>query len=700
MAVKYAKFIVLKSDVSGVLPTVPTVSDHYKSGWLQETDIYEGEFFLNTADQAVFTRCGSTIIQIAGTAFAQTLVSLGDVDVTGSPGIQDGDVLTYDLATQTWVPGPGGEIGLSGYSGAAGADGTSGYSGATGTSGTSGYSGTTGADGLDGISGASGASGARGISGYSGAPGTSGYSGYEGTSGVRGMDGANTLRWVNGDRADQYTEFVANDINLASTTVIGVNYKDVGNVDRSDWHETVSAWVDAGNTAILMVTKVGTTTDIGVYAISNVTLVHTLTDYYRYDVTPITGYGSFELDAEYAISWVLSGPQGAQGPQGISGYSGRAGQSGTSGASGVSGASGTSGVSGSTGPQGISGYSGAQGTSGFSGATGTSGASGKSGYSGYSGLWGGNSALFYLRSSTLDPSTPVIGSLTTAGDFGYRMHNPITNFDSEVYELYFRNDDQEGSDLSDWFDEMTDSTSAVKGHVRLFKPNSSPLDYALFRVDSLIDAGSGPGTLRRIGVTYLGGTVAAGSANFVLSFVRSGEPGTSGVSGYSGATGPQGTSGAQGVSGYSGTAGTSGVSGASGTSGTSGRSGYSGTSGAKGTTPIGGMGFALSNESTAIAGSTSVPKVTFYCPSAVTLASVFASLTVTGTSATTFDVHRNGTTIFSTRPTIDANEYSTATAAASYVFAAGANVFAAGDKIELFVDSCPATAAGAKIFLL
>lgn len=753
MAVKYAKFIVLKSDVSGVLPTVPTVSDHYKSGWIQETDIYEGEFFLNTADQAVFTRCGDTIIQIAGTAFAQTLVSLHDVDVSGSPGIQDGDVLVYDSATQTWIPGPGGEIGLSGYSGAAGASGTSGYSGTAGESGTSGYSGATGADGLDGISGASGASGAVGISGYSGAVGTSGYSGYEGTSGARGADGANTLRWNYGDKSWHYGEMIANDVNLASATVITLNEKDAGNVDRTNWSETVKAWVDAGNYAIMMVSRPGSATDVGVYYVDSVTLVHTITDYYSYGVTPITGYGSFELDAEYAVSWVLSGPQGAQGEQGVSGYSGRTGASGASGYSGTSGKSGYSGavgIQGISGTSGKSGYSGATGKSGYSGVAGTSGTSGKSGYSGYSGLWGGNSVLLYLKSSTLDPSTPDVAGLNSAGDFGYRMHNPVTNFDSEVYELYFRNDDQEGSDLSDWFDEMTASTSDVKGHVRLFKPNSSPLDYALFRVDSLIEAGTGPGTLRRIGVTYLGGTVSAGSSNFVLSFVRSGESGTSGVSGYSGATGPQGisgysgmsgasTSGYSGISGYSGATGAAGTSGASGTSGTSGKSGYSGATGAAGTSGtsgasgtsgksgysgavgaagtsgtsgasgmsgysgaanIGGMGFALSNEETAITGSTSTPKVTFYCPAAVTIASVFASLNVTGASATTFDVHKNGTTIFSTKPTIDANEYSTATAATPSAFSSGANSFAAGDKIELFVDSCPAAAAGAKIFLM
>ena len=355
MAIRYARFIMLKSDVPGTVPTVPTVSDHYKAGWIQETDIYEGELFLNTADNCMFTRCGDSILQVEGTAFAQTLVSLHDVDVSGSPGIQDGDVLVYDSATQTWIPGPGGEIGLSGYSGAAGASGTSGYSGTAGESGASGYSGATGADGLDGISGVSGYSGARGISGYSGSVGASGYSGYEGTSGARGADGANTLRWNYGDASWHYGEMIANDVNLASATVITLNEKDAGNVDRTNWNGAVKAWVDAGNYAIMMVSLPGSATDVGVYYVDSVTLVHTITKYYSYGLTPITGYGSFELGEEYAVSWVLSGPQGVQGERGISGYSGMAGASGASGYSGANGISGYSGAAGSAGAAGASG---------------------------------------------------------------------------------------------------------------------------------------------------------------------------------------------------------------------------------------------------------------------------------------------------------------------------------------------------------
>lgn len=54
-----------RTNTAGVIPTVPTSSDHTDGTWL-ETDIYESEFFVNTADNKVFTRCGSNIIEIAG----------------------------------------------------------------------------------------------------------------------------------------------------------------------------------------------------------------------------------------------------------------------------------------------------------------------------------------------------------------------------------------------------------------------------------------------------------------------------------------------------------------------------------------------------------------------------------------------------------------------------------------------------------
>ena len=105
-------------------------------------------------------------------------------------------------------------------------------------------------------------------------------------------------------------------------------------------------------------------------------------------------------------------------------------------------------------------------------------------------------------------------------------------------------------------------------------------------------------------------------------------------------------------------------------------------------------GIALSDESTALTASTSVPLATFHAQRAFTLINAPFGVTVAPTGSTmTFDIHKNGTTIFSTKPTIDASEKTTATAATAAVLSATS--FAAGDLIEVFVDSIGATIAGA-----
>jgi hypothetical protein len=60
--VKGARILLKRSDVAGVIPTVPAVEDH-TLGWL-ETDIYKGEFFLNMADYKLWTRTNTGITEI------------------------------------------------------------------------------------------------------------------------------------------------------------------------------------------------------------------------------------------------------------------------------------------------------------------------------------------------------------------------------------------------------------------------------------------------------------------------------------------------------------------------------------------------------------------------------------------------------------------------------------------------------------
>jgi hypothetical protein len=61
---KYARITVKRSTVAGVVATVPATPNHTTGGWLS-TDIYIGEFLLNTADGILYSRDDSGIFIVA-----------------------------------------------------------------------------------------------------------------------------------------------------------------------------------------------------------------------------------------------------------------------------------------------------------------------------------------------------------------------------------------------------------------------------------------------------------------------------------------------------------------------------------------------------------------------------------------------------------------------------------------------------------
>lgn len=58
-----SRILLKRSTTAGTTPTVPASSSHTDGTWVN-TDIYEGELFLNTADARLFTRQGSNIKEI------------------------------------------------------------------------------------------------------------------------------------------------------------------------------------------------------------------------------------------------------------------------------------------------------------------------------------------------------------------------------------------------------------------------------------------------------------------------------------------------------------------------------------------------------------------------------------------------------------------------------------------------------------
>lgn len=110
---------------------------------------------------------------------------------------------------------------------------------------------------------------------------------------------------------------------------------------------------------------------------------------------------------------------------------------------------------------------------------------------------------------------------------------------------------------------------------------------------------------------------------------------------------------------------------------------------------------AASDEATAL--TTGTAKVTFRLPYALSLTSVRASLTVAQTSGTLLqiDVKAAGTSVFTTKPTLDNTEKTTTTAATASVLTA--TPLALADDTEITIDISAigdSTAKGLKVYLI
>lgn len=107
-------------------------------------------------------------------------------------------------------------------------------------------------------------------------------------------------------------------------------------------------------------------------------------------------------------------------------------------------------------------------------------------------------------------------------------------------------------------------------------------------------------------------------------------------------------------------------------------------------------GIALSDETTAI--TTGTNKATFSLPYAFTVTDVYATLsTVSSSGILTVDINEAGTTILSTKLTVDASEKTSATAATAAVISDA--LIAANAEIGFDIDVAGTGAKGLKIFI-
>lgn len=112
------------------------------------------------------------------------------------------------------------------------------------------------------------------------------------------------------------------------------------------------------------------------------------------------------------------------------------------------------------------------------------------------------------------------------------------------------------------------------------------------------------------------------------------------------------------------------------------------------------IAIAVSDETTVL--STGTAKATFRMPYAMTVTEVRASLTTAGTGAAlvTVDINESGTTILSTKITIDATEKTSTTAATAPVISDSALADDAEITIDIDTIDTDNVAAGLKVYLI
>jgi hypothetical protein len=108
-------------------------------------------------------------------------------------------------------------------------------------------------------------------------------------------------------------------------------------------------------------------------------------------------------------------------------------------------------------------------------------------------------------------------------------------------------------------------------------------------------------------------------------------------------------------------------------------------------------GFVLSDETTTLTTGTAV--FTYRMPHAMTLTGVMASVnTVSSSGVVTVDINESGTTILSTKLTIDASEKTSTTAATPAVISDTALAY--DSEITFDIDTAGTGAAGLKVWLI
>ena len=194
-------------------------------------------------------------------------------------------------------------------------------------------SGESGPSGPQGESGPSGPQGDLGPSGPTGTIGETGPQGDLGPVGATGSDGPNSIRLIFGDTSGSAPTATGSfntsgGPSFSDVTIIHFNtppYTDVNGASIIDWLDNAINDRLASRTINAQISEVGVPSNYGIYtAIPNTPSPNAL-----WDLTFVSGNGTFSADRIYTISVVSGGPIGATGSQGATGPVGPTGAAGS-----------------------------------------------------------------------------------------------------------------------------------------------------------------------------------------------------------------------------------------------------------------------------------------------------------------------------------------------------------------------------------
>ena len=279
------------------------------------------------------------------------------------------------------------------------------------------------------------------------------------------------------------------------------------------------------------------------------------------NVSSLSIGGTEIIDSSGVWQGSSSGIKGEAGQKGQKGEVGQKGQKGEVGQKGQKGEVGQKGQKGEVGQKGQKGEVGAKGSQGNKGQKGEVGAKGQQGN------FGGASFEYEFINTTNANVGP--------GDGHFKILNS-----NALNATAFMIDDEDinGTDIQSYLRTVDDSTSTIKGHVRISKIDDSE-KFVLYTISSITENVAN----FTISVSGVSGSLGTGSftdgERHIITFARTGDQGQKGEAGAKGETGDKGEVGSKGQKGEIGAKGAQGEKGQKGEVGAKGAQGEKGQKG-------------------------------------------------------------------------------------------------------------------------